>query len=57
MNIKKTVFIILLSFVALTEAINSYIRCKKIEERCSCPDFLKEENMVCASNGKTYQNK
>ena len=55
-NMKIIVFVILLGFVALTKAWqNPYIvDCHK---SCTCPGCINEEKMVCASNGKTYQNK
>ena len=53
---KRTVFVILLGFVALTKAISYHVDCK--ERRGSCGRAnSEEENMVCASNGKTYPNK
>ena len=56
MNMKKTVFVILLGFVALTKANPYNVDCDK--SRCSSSSTLiHEEKMVCASNGKTYQNK
>ena len=56
MNMKKTVFVILLGFVALTKANPYSLDCKERAANCGKANF-QEENMVCASNGKTYQNK
>ena len=55
-NTKRTVFVILLGFVALTKAIGYPVDCKERAANCGKANF-QEENMVCASNGKTYQNK
>ena len=55
---KRTVFVILFGIVALTKASsNNIFNCKEIKERCSCLGCSIKENMVCASNGKTYRNK
>ena len=55
-NMKSTVFVVLLCFVALTKAISYKVDC---DNSCdgSCPGCISEEKMVCASNGKTYPNK
>ena len=42
---KRTIFAILLGFVALTRGCSIH-----------CDDW-EEDNLVCASDGKTYQNK
>ena len=54
---KRAVFVILLGFVTLTKAISYHVDCKESNERCSSSTSIHEEKMVCASNGKTYQNK
>ena len=56
---KRTVFVILLGFVALTKAISYNVDCKeRVISSGDCGGAkYEEENMVCASNGKTYQNK
>ena len=63
MNMKRTIFAILLGFVALTKA-RTRQDCHKgcpgngySSEDQEIQELWQEDNIVCASNGKTYQNK